>query len=411
MSVKLTKTTNHLTKLIEKDPNKVVERLTMAMNAIINGMAADLERRKLLKFLPALTQHGGANDELVASDGTNLVTEKEVGGVTDAIEDAIKDALYKGEVDKAERLQAMLARQTAIVAAKKMSKEARRIVSAAAAAEEGKERRETVEFIRNNIVQGARYAGGVSIAWMITKLIYAVPRLVSIFTTLLGSYSVAGLVNMYNAVLASTWTAWMTGAEPINSTEFYNGLVTDITSSEIGKALGQESDNLFYLIMIINFAVVVCFYIIIKKVSEVKDVRVLPGVGVSFSGRELPTPNSERNAALIFRAAEQAAAQALGSSGVAAQALGSSAAAAQAVGSSAAAAQALGSSPATQALEGPTIEEVSGGGSKNKRKRRKSRKQQKSKKSKKSHKSHKQQKSRKKQRKSRKNLKFKKTRK
>ena len=410
MSVKLTKTTNHLTKLIEKDPNKVVERLTMAMNAIINGMADDLERRKLPNLLSALTklaltQHGGADDELVASAGTTVVTEKEVRGVTDAIkhgvtdaiEDAIIEALSKGEVDKAERLQAMLARQTAIVAAKKMSKEARRIVSAAAAAEEGKERRETVEFIRNNVVQGARYAGGVSIAWIITQVLYAVPRISRVFASVLGSYSVAGLVNMYNAVLASTWTAWMTGAEPINSTEFYDGLVADITKSYMGKALVAESDNLFYLIMIINFAVVVCLYIIIKKVSEVKDVRIFPGIGASFSGRELPRPNSERNAALIFRAAEQAAAQALGSSG--------------------AAAQALGSSPEAQALKGPTgptIEEILEGGSKNKRKRRKSRKQQKSKKqqkSRKKQKSKKQQKSRKKQRKSRKNLKFKKTRK
>ena len=401
MSVKLlTETTNHLTKLIEEDPNKVVERLTMAMNAIINGMAADLERRELPGFLPALTQHaltqhGGADDELVASAGTTVVTKEEVRGVTDAIEHAIVEALSKGELKKAQELQYMLARQKVIVAAEKMSNEARRMVSAAAAAEEGKERRETVEFIRNNVVQGARYAGGVSIAWIITQVLYAVPRLSRVFATLLGSYSVAGLVNMYNAVLASTWTAWMTGAEPINSTEFYNGLVRDITSSKIGVAFGQESDNLFYLIMIINFAVVVCFYIIIKKVSEVKHVRILPGVGASFSGRELPRPNSENpNADLIFKAAEQAAAQALGSS--------------------AAAAQALGSSPEAQALKGPTgptIEELHEGGSKNKRKRRKSRKQQKSRKSKKSHKSRKQQKSRKKQRKSRKNLKFKKTRK
>ncbi len=429
---------NNLPKQIKKNPKEVVKRLTFVINAIINGMVADIESRKLHGLLPALTQHGGGNGEVVPYD-TTLVTVAEVQGVTSLIEASInagiEEAISKGDLDKAgtliemserrqdrqqemeerrqerllemeERRQDMSARQKAIDAAEANQEVARRMGNALAAAQEGEERRKNRKEKKENIVEGTRLVGGVSMAYVMAKVITIVPDLGTAIFAAAGGGAVRGLVNVYNTVFASELTNWATGIQPINGTELYSGLVEDFVSSGIGEKFIEGSNNLFILIMIMCFAMVVCCYTMINLLSNIEKLNIFPGVGVTFYSREeLQTPKEQKNALQMFIKAQEAAKEA------GRQALGSSAAVAFP-------AKSLGSSPEAKALKGPTVEEVEEeeveGGGKNKRKRRKSRKQQKSKKSKKSHKSHKskkQQKSRKKQRKSRKNLKFKKTRK
>ena len=406
--------TNDLTKLIKEKPDIVVERLeelmiTLATN-MVNMVAKDPKKQSALYSITGDAntpqQRGGADGELVASAGfgVNEVKPENVSSVTKALEKALTEAIAQGEIDKVSRLQDALDREqmrsTAVIATTKAAQAAEaaiRTSNAAAQALEQNTRLTTLKVIQENIVNGVRYAGLAGASYIITRLEYAAPRIVLTLGDLIASSSVAVIVEAYNAAFTNVFVSTITGAEPINATEVYNNLTTTITQSDLGTVIRQESDNLFLVVMLMNFALIICCAIMITKLSQLSGISVL-GSGISFQ-RET-TERNQQDIVRILGAAQKAAQAIAPSQGN--PALGSSPGA-----------QALGSSeevPAIEGSNGPSIEEIEGG-SKNKRKRRKSRKQQKSKKSKKSHKSRKQQKSRKKQRKSRKNLKFKKTRK
>lgn len=399
----LVKRTNDLTQELIKNPNKVVTRLKDLMVALATNMVK-IQKQDKKNILPeslSLTQRGGANDELVASDGfgVNQVKSENVSRVTEALERALEQAISVGEFEKITHLQDALEREqkrvtiaTATKAAKEASAAATRTANAAAQALEETTKKTFRDEMKQNIINGARYAGLAGASYILTRLEYAAPRIMLTLGDRIASSSVAVIVETYNAAFTNVFVSSLTGASPINSADFYGNLITTITESHLGTVIGEESNNLFLVVMLINFALLICCVIMITKLSQVSDVRIL-GSGISF--QRGTTINQREDVVRILEAAQRAA-------GAIAPPP---------------AAQALDSSEKTPAIEEPpsqySVEEPAGGG-KNKRKRRKSRKQQKSKKSKKSHKSHKskkQQKSRKQQRKSRKNLKFKKTRK
>lgn len=416
INTRLVDATNDLTKLIKEKPDIVVKRLEEFMVAIatnmVNMVAKNPEKQSALYSITGDAnthqQRGGADGELVASAGfgVNEVKPENVSSVTKALEKALTEAIAQGEFEKMTRLQHALDREqirsTAVIATTKASQAAEaaiRTSNAAAQALEQNTRLTTLKVIQENIVNGVRYAGLAGASYIITRLEYAAPRIVLTVGDLAASSSIGVIVEAYNAAFTNVFVSTITGAEPINATRVYDDLTTTITQSQLGTVIGEESDNLFLVVMLINFAIIISCAIMINKLSQLSGISVL-GSGISFQ-RET-TKEEQQDIVRILGAAQQAAQAIAPSPG------------AQALGSSGAAAQALAPPPETPAIEEiPSQYSVQEGG-KNKRKRRKSRKQQKSKKSKKSHKSHKskkQQKSRKQQRKSRKNLKFKKTRK
>jgi hypothetical protein len=404
----IVKKTNNLTEAIKQNPNEVINNIEKLMFVLATNIA-NLQKKHQKQVLPLsnlfyITQKGGSDDKLIESSafGVNLVDRTNVDTTTKALEtsikntkslieefeDAIKGAISSGDYDKVEKLQGFLEKEQkrqiqveATKAASSAAAAATRSANAAAQLIEKDIQEKSHREIKKNLVNGARYSGLAGASVIIAKLGFAAPRVALAFGKLLASSSITFLVEAYNTAFANVVVSSVIGTSAINASEVYDNTINTVTQSEIGQVLGEESDNLFYLIVFINFGLLICLNIMLNKLSQVSDVRGL-GFGISFQ-KELE--GTKREDTIKILKASQQAAQAIAQPSQQAIAQPSQ--------------QAINSS-SMQAIQDsqPIIEELEGG-KKNKRKSKKH--QRKSKKHQRKSKKH-QRKSKKHQRKSKK---------